>query len=70
MPPGTSPPSWGGDWAGSFVQTIRRTFFNRPGTLYLTPPALVVMYDRDFPEQTDLLPVIDQINSEEHRIPW
>jgi hypothetical protein len=60
----------GGDWAGSFVQTIRRTFFNRPGTLYLTPTALVVMYDRDFPEQTDLLPVIDQINSEEHRIPW
>jgi hypothetical protein len=60
----------GSAWEGKFVRTLRGTFFNRAGKLYLTPTALVVMYDKAFPEQKDLLPVIDQINAEEHRIPW
>src|SRR5262245_52812883 len=29
--------SLAGDWAGCHVRTLRRTFWDRPGTLYQTP---------------------------------
>jgi len=34
-----------GDYAGEFVSTLRRQFFNRPGRLYRTPEALLVYLD-------------------------
>src|SRR5262249_38239759 len=46
-----------GDFAGSHVRTLRRTFFNRPGTLYQTPEALIVYFD-PFSGQDSLVPVI------------
>jgi hypothetical protein len=58
-----------GDWEGSHVRTIRRTFLNRPGMLYGTPTALVVHLD-PFAGQDALEPVIDQFNAAGHRIPW
>lgn len=58
-----------GDWAGSHVRTIRRTFLNRPGLLYGTPQALVVQLDR-FAGQEALVPEIDRFNAAGHRIPW
>ena len=60
----------GSAWEGSFIRTLRRTFFNRPGTLYCTPTSVIVYFDRDFSQQGDLLPIIDRINAEHHRIPW
>jgi hypothetical protein len=57
-------------WEGAFIRTMRRTFFNRPGKLYLTPTSVIVYFDREFREQADLLPIIDRINAEHHRIPW
>jgi hypothetical protein len=57
-------------WQGTFIDTLRRTFFNRPGKLYCTPAAVIVYFDREFCHQADLLPVIDRINAEQHRIPW
>jgi hypothetical protein len=51
------------------VETLRRTFLNRPGKLYLTPTALLVCLD-PFREQEELLPVIDAVNAEHCRIPW
>jgi hypothetical protein len=39
-----------GDYGGSHIRTLRRTFFNRPGTLYLTAEALIVYLD-PFQEQ-------------------
>src|SRR5262249_45492932 len=35
-----------GDWAGCHVRTLRRTFWDRPGTLYQTPQALIGQLDR------------------------
>lgn len=61
--------SLAGDWHGSHVQTIRRTFVNRPGMVYGTPTALVVQYE-PFAGQEALTPVIDQFNAAGHRIPW
>jgi hypothetical protein len=58
-----------GDWAGSHVRTLRRTFFNRPGKLYLTPEALIVYLD-PFRGQQELVELIDDINAEHCRIPW
>jgi hypothetical protein len=58
-----------GDYQGSHVRTIRRTFFNRPGTLYQTPEALIVTLDW-FRGQEALIPVIDEFNRERHRLPW
>jgi len=57
-------------WENVFIRTLRRTFFNRPGRLYCTPTSLIVYFDREFSYQGDLLPVIDRINAEQHRIPW
>ena len=58
-----------GDYQGCHVSTLRRKFFNRPGRLYCTPEALIVYLDR-FAEQDALLPELDRINAERHRIPW
>jgi hypothetical protein len=58
-----------GDYAGSQVRTVRRTFFHRPGTLYQTPEALIVCLD-PFRQQDALIPLIDQFNHEGHRLPW
>jgi hypothetical protein len=60
----------GSAWQRTFIDTLRRTFFNRPGKLYCTPAAVIVYFDREFCYQADLLPVIDRINAEQHRIPW
>ena len=57
------------DYLGAHVKTVRRTFFNRPGQPCFTPTALIVYLD-PFRKQEALMPVIDQINSEQHRIPW
>jgi hypothetical protein len=61
--------SLAGDFAGSQVRTLRRMFFNRPGTLYETPGALVVHLDR-FGGQEALIPVVDEFNAAGHRLPW
>jgi hypothetical protein len=58
-----------GDWLDCHVRTIRRTFFNRPGTMYLTPEALIVCLD-PFSGQEALIPVIDEFNAQRHRLPW
>jgi hypothetical protein len=51
------------------VETLRRTFFNRPGKLYLTPEALIVYLD-PFRGQEELVPLIDDVNAGQCRIPW
>jgi hypothetical protein len=58
-----------GDYNDSHVRTLRRTFFNRPGTLYETPEALIVSLD-PFAGQEALVPVIDAFNTCAHRLPW
>jgi hypothetical protein len=58
-----------GDYEGCHVSTLRRKFFNRPGRLYCTPEALIVYLD-PFLEQDALLPEIDRVNAQRHRIPW
>ena len=58
-----------GDFQGSHVRTLRRMFFNRPGTLYETPEALIVYLD-PFQGQNELLPLIDALNAVNHRLPW
>ena len=59
----------GEDHVGDHVRTLRRTFFNRPGQLYETPEALIVYLD-PFAGQDELLPVIDEVNAGNHRLPW
>jgi hypothetical protein len=59
----------GEDHVGDHVRTLRRKFFNRPGQLYATPEALIVYLD-PFAGQDDLLPVIDELNAGNHRLPW
>jgi len=54
---------------GSHVSTARRTFFNKPGQLYLTPSTLIVQFSR-FAEQDALLPLIDSLNHQSLQIPW
>jgi hypothetical protein len=61
--------SLAGDWEGCHVRTLRRSFWNRPGTLYQTPEALIVQLDR-FGGQESLEPVVDAFNGEGHRLPW
>ena len=48
---------------------LRRKFFNRPGQLYETPEALIVQLD-PFMGQHELLPIIDDLNAGNHRLPW
>jgi len=57
------------DYLGAQVKTLRRTFINRRGELYFTPTALIV-YLAPFHKQEALIPAIDQINAQKHRIPW
>jgi hypothetical protein len=54
---------------GAHVSTARRTFFNKPGRLYLTHNTLIVQFDR-FAEQEALLPLIDSLNHQSRQIPW
>lgn len=61
--------SLNGDYEGSHIRTIRRNFFNRPGTLYQTPEALIVSFD-PFRGQEALTGAIDEFNEEGHRLPW
>ena len=61
------PANKGGEAA--FLAPLRRKFFNRPGTLYVTPEALIVYLD-PFKEQDALTGVIDAFNAQEHRLPW
>jgi hypothetical protein len=61
--------SLNGDYEGSHIRTIRRNFFDRPGTLYQTPEALIVYLD-PFRGQEALTSVIDEFNREGHRLPW
>jgi hypothetical protein len=58
-----------GDFVGCHLRTLRRMFFNRPGQLYGTPEALIVQLD-PFAEQEALVPVIDEFNRGDHRLPW
>jgi hypothetical protein len=58
-----------GDHCGSHLRTMRRIVFNRPGTLYQTPEALIVSLD-PFTGQEALIPVIDEFNEQAHRLPW
>jgi hypothetical protein len=58
-----------GDQTGSHVGTVRRKFFNRPGTMYQTPEALMVNLD-PFSGHEALIPVIDDFNAQGHRLPW
>ena len=58
-----------GDFQGSHVRTLRRLFFNRPGTLFETPEALIVHLDR-FGGQEALIPLVDEFNAAGHRLPW
>jgi hypothetical protein len=58
-----------GDFQGSHVRTLRRLFFNRPGTLYETSEALIVHVDR-FGGQEALIPLVDEFNAAGHRLPW
>ena len=51
------------------MRTLRRMFFNRPGTLYQTPQALVVKMD-PFRGQEALVPAIDGFNAQGHRLWW
>jgi hypothetical protein len=60
----------GSAWENVFIRTLRRTFFNRPGKLYCTPTSVIVYFDRECCYQGNLLPVIDRINAEQHRLPW
>jgi hypothetical protein len=59
----------GRDYEGSHIRTMRRMFFNRPGTLYQTPQALIVSLD-PFRGQEALTGLIDDFNEEGHRLPW
>jgi hypothetical protein len=54
---------------GAHVSTARRTFFNQRGQLYLTPNTLIVQF-RPFATQETLIPLIDSINHQSHRLPW
>ena len=58
-----------GDFQGSHMRTLRRLFFNRPGTLYETPETLIVHVDR-FGGQEALIPLVDAFNAAGHRSPW
>ena len=51
------------------VDTLRRTFFNQHGQLYLTPNTLIVQLE-SFSRQEALTPCIDSLNQQQHRIPW
>ena len=55
--------------AGTFVDTLRRTFFNLKGDLYCTPQALIVYLEK-LPTQELRVDYIDQFTAAQHRVPW
>jgi hypothetical protein len=57
-----------GEWLDCHVRTIRRTFFDRPGTVCLTDEALLVSLD-PFSGQEALAPVVDQFNDQRRHLP-
>ena len=56
-------------YQGAHVSTLRRTFFNQPGGIYLTPNTLIVHLD-PFARQDDLIPLVDSVNKQACHIPW
>jgi hypothetical protein len=56
-------------WWHAQVGTLRRLLINRPGQLYVTEEAVIVYFDR-FPGQEMLVPLIDEVNEEQVRLPW
>ena len=54
-----------GDWEGCQVRTLRRASWDRPGTLYQTPQALIGQLDR-FGGREALGPAVDALNAERH----
>jgi hypothetical protein len=56
-------------YQGAHVETLRRTFFNRPGRLYCTSNSVIVLLD-SFEEQEALIPLIDQVNAQQRTLPW
>jgi hypothetical protein len=60
----------GSAWKGSFLRTLRRKLFDQPGTIYCTPTSVIVYFDEEFRHQDEVLPLIDRIHAEQHRIPW
>ena len=54
---------------GAHVSTVRRTFLDRPGDIYLTPNALIVQLD-PFAAQEDLTTLVDAVNERACRLPW
>lgn len=59
----------GPDHVGDHVRTMRRQIFNRPGQLFETSEALIVHLD-PFRGQEELVPLIDDLNASNHRLPW
>jgi hypothetical protein len=57
-----------GDCEGPHIRTLRRMVFDRPGTLYETPEALIVHLDR-FGGQEAVVPVVEAFNAARHRLP-
>lgn len=57
-------------WQDVFIRTLRKEFFNQPGKLYCTPTALVVCFDCEYDQEHPLIRYIDQMNAQQHRIPW
>jgi hypothetical protein len=49
--------------------TLRRLLINRPGQLYVTEGAVIVYFDR-FRGQEMLVPLIDDVNEQQVRLPW
>jgi hypothetical protein len=56
-------------YQGAHVSTLRRTFFNQPGSIYLTPNTLI-MHLNPFTRQDELIPLIDSANKQGCQIPW
>jgi hypothetical protein len=56
-------------WWRAQVGTLRRQLINRPGQLYLTAEAAIVYFDR-FRGQDMLVPLIDEVNEQQVRLPW
>ncbi len=56
-------------WWHAQVGTLRRLLINRPGQLYVTEEAVIVYFDR-FPGQEMLVPLIDEVNEQQVRLPW
>jgi len=54
---------------GAHVSTLRRTFFNQPGRIYVTPKALIVQIN-PFSRQETLAPLINSVNKNDCRVPW